>query len=133
MFSDISRFFACLLLALMPLQAIAASNMAVCYSMKQMSVASESTSADMPCHQPMANITDLVPGENKSNDKKISESHCTKSHCAAMCTSLAVATIPPNGIKPIAYMVPSSSISMSYQAYASITQPNLLRPPILLS
>jgi len=124
----ISQFFAYLLLALMPLQAIATSNMAVCNSMKQVTIASEYTSADMPCHKHMENVTDVAPDEKKSNYKNVS-----KSHCAAMCASLAVATIPPNGINPIEYLVSSSSISMPDQSYASITQPNLLRPPIFLS
>jgi hypothetical protein len=124
----ISKFFACLLLVLMPLQAIAASNMAVCNSMMQATKVIEYSSADMPCHQHMKNATDIASGEHKSNYKNVS-----KSHCAAMCASLAVATIPPDRVDPIEYFVSSSSISMPYQSYASITQPNLLRPPIFLS
>jgi hypothetical protein len=76
----------------------------------------------------MKNATDIASGEHKSNYKNVS-----KSHCAAMCASLAVATIPPDRVDPIEYFVSSSSISMPYQSYASITQPNLLRPPIFLS
>jgi hypothetical protein len=128
MVSYISRFLACILLALIPLQAIAASNMAICNSMQQVTMASEYTSADMPCHKHMENMTDAASDENNSNYKNV-----RKSHCAAMCANLAVATIPANGIKPIEYLVPTSSIGMPYQAYASITQPNLLRPPIFLS
>lgn len=124
----ISKFFACLLLVLMPLQAIAASNMAVCNSMMQATKVIEYSSADMPCHQHMENTTDVASGKHKSNYKNVS-----KSHCAAMCASLAVATMPTDGVDPIEYFVSSSSISMPYQSYASITQPNLLRPPIFLS
>jgi hypothetical protein len=128
MIGQTSKFFACLLLVLMPLQAIAATNMAVCNSMMQASKVIEYSSAGMPCHQHMENVTNVVPDENKSNYKNVS-----KSHCAAMCASLAVATIPPNRINLIEYLVSSSSIGMPYQLYASITQPNLLRPPIFLS
>ncbi|HEY9277631.1 MAG TPA: hypothetical protein VIO87_05445 [Methylotenera sp.] len=112
----------------MPLQAIAASNMAVCNSMMQATKVIEYSSVDMPCHQHMEKLTDVAPGEHKSKYKNVS-----KSHCAAMCTSLAVATIPPDEIAAIGHLVSSSSISMPYQSYASITQPNLLRPPIFLS
>jgi hypothetical protein len=124
----ISKLFACLLLVLMPLQAIAASNMAVCNSMMQATKVIEYSSADMPCHQYMDNAKDIASGEHKSNYKNVS-----KSHCAAMCASLAVATIPPDGTEPIGHLVSFSSISMPDQSYVSITQPNLLRPPISLS
>ena len=128
MLSFISRPFACLLMVLIPLQAIAAANMAVCNSMMQVAKISEYSSADMPCHKHMDKVLKVTQDQKKSNSKTASESNC-----AAMCASLNVSSIIPSVVNPTDYLASVSIISMPYQAYASITQANLLRPPIFLS
>jgi hypothetical protein len=124
----ISQFFACLLLVLIPLQAIAATNMAVCNKMMQATAANEYVSADMPCHKHMDNVVEVAQFQEKSN----SNTEC-ESYCAAICASLYVISITSSMVNLSDYLVSTSIISKPDQAYASITQANLLRPPIFLS
>jgi len=128
MVSYLSRFFACLLMVLMPLQAIAAVNMTACNCMTKISKVTEQLSTDMPCHKQVKNTINFTQDQQQSNDKNTCESNC-----AAMCASLTIAAIPKCEINTIGNQASSSLTSISYQSYASITQPNLLRPPIFLS
>jgi hypothetical protein len=128
MFIRFSRFFACLLLVLVPLQGFAAANMSVCNSMMQaQSIAPKSV--NMPCHKHMAS-------EAKSQEASKHTAPCKtacKTVCATLCASLGAITALPSDIKPAAFLVSSALISLPNQLYASITQPNLQRPPIVLS
>ena len=122
-----SQFLACLLLVLIPLQSIAAANMLVCNSIMQEQNNSQQLQAE-PCHMHMA-------GMSKSTES-LSEKHqspCCKTTCAALCASLNAMTALPSSIKPATFLVSTGLISIPYQGYASITQPNLQRPPILLA
>jgi hypothetical protein len=122
-----SHFFACLLLVLVPLQALAAANMLVCNSLMQAD-ASQFTSAKqqakqtMPCHQNMA--------INKTTDTH--KSNC-KTSCDALCASLCAVTVLTNGIKPTSLLNSSKAIGFGDQNYVSITQSSLQRPPIFLA
>ena len=125
-----SQFFACLLLVLIPLQGIAAANMLVCNSMMQAQSHEQNTQQVQaePCHMHMA-------GMSKSTER-LSEKHqspCCKTTCATLCASLNAMTVLSSSIEPATFLVSSGLISLPYQAYASITQPNLQRPPILLA
>ena len=125
-----SQFFACLLLVLIPLQGIAAANMLVCNSMMQAQSHEQNTQQVQaePCHMHMA-------GMSKSTER-LSEKHqspCCKTTCATLCASLNAMTALPSSIKPATFLASTGLISSPYQAYASITQPNLQRPPILLA
>lgn len=122
-----SRFFACLLLVLIPLQSIAAANIGICNSMMQ-SQAGEQKSANMPCAKNMAGMSKVAQNQGGCTHK----SAC-KTICATLCASLSAMTALPSDIKPATFLVSAALISMPHQAYASITQPNLQRPPILLS
>lgn len=124
----ISHFFSCLLLVLIPLQAIAATNMAVCNKIMQANAANENFSSDMPCHKHMDNLKEAAQAQEKSN----LNTEC-ESYCAAICASLNVISITNSMINLSDYLVSTPIISKPDQAYASITQANLLRPPIFLS
>ena len=111
----------------MPLQGIAAANMSICNSMMQSHVQQNIEQLQAkPCHMHMASM---------ANIKQSSCKHDTacKTACATLCASLSVMTEMPSDIKPAHFMLSTALLSTPYQAYASITQPNLQRPPILLA
>jgi hypothetical protein len=108
MLKRFSRFFACLLLVLMPVHALATANMLVCNSLMQSQAVKQSLST-MPCHQPMKNT------QSDASDK----SPC-KASCASVCANMCAMTAMPAAIQS----------SFNNQPYVSITQPNLQRPPI---
>ena len=120
-----SQLLACLLLVLIPLQSIAAANMLVCNSMMHAQNNSQQLQTE-PCHMHMV-------GMYKSSEAPLEkhQSPCCKTTCAALCASLNAMTALPSSIKPATFLVSTGLISIPYQAYASITQPNLQRPPIL--
>ena len=122
-----SQFLACLLLVLIPLQGIAAANMLVCNSMMQEQNNSQQVQAER-CHMNMAGMS-----KSTENPLEKHQSPCCKTTCAALCASLNAMTALPNNIKPATFQISTGLISISYQAYASIIQPNLQRPPILLA
>ena len=131
MLKHFSQFFACLLLVLIPLQSIAAANMLVCNSMMQAQIYEQNNSQQVqaePCHMHMV-------GMYKSSEAPLEkhQSPCCKTTCATLCASLNAMTALPSSIKPATFLVSTGLISIPYQAYASITQPNLQRPPILLA
>lgn len=123
----VSRFFSCLLLVLIPLQTIAATNMSLCSRM-QASAANQYRSSDMPCHKHMGNVVEVAQLQEKSN----SNTEC-ESYCAAICASLNVISITNSMINLSDYLVSTPIIIKPDQDYASIIQANLLRPPIFLS
>ncbi len=127
MLKRLSQFFACLLLVLIPLQNIAAADMSICNSMMQ-SQASEQKLANMPCHQHMAGMSKIM--QNKDNCPH--ENTC-KAICNTLCASISAMSALPSDIQPATFLAASALLSMPHQPYASITQPNLQRPPIFLS
>ena len=122
-----SQFLACLLLVLIPLQSIAAANMLVCNSIMQEQNNSQQLQAE-PCHMHMAGMSKSTESPSEKH-----QSPCCKTTCATLCASLNAMTALPSSIKPATFLVSTGLISIPYQAYASITQPNLQRPPILLA
>jgi hypothetical protein len=131
MLKRFSHFFACILLVLMPLQGFAAANMSVCNSMMQaQSIAPKS--ANMPCHKHMASTVSEAKSQQTAKHTAPCKAAC-KTFCATLCASLCAMTALPSDIKPAAFLASSALISLPDQAYASITQPNLQRPPIFVS
>ncbi len=122
MLKRFSHFFAYLLLVLMPLQGFAAANMAACNAMMQAEKSAEQVQ-NMPCHEHMA------------NKAKTSENHkdVCKATCATLCANLCAMTALTSNIKPAALLAESQLVISADQVYASISQPNLQRPPIFLS
>ncbi len=126
MIKHFSHFFACLLLVLVPLQSIAAANMAACNSMMQAETVAEQTQT-MPCHQNMANKAKYKDTSNENHQ------NACKATCVALCASLCAMTTLPSNIQPAAFLASSSLIGLPNQLYASITPTNLQRPPIFLA
>ncbi len=127
MLKHFSQFFACLLLVLIPLQSIAAANMLVCNSMMQAQSNPQQVQVE-PCHMHMAGMSKSMASPSEKH-----QSPCCKTTCATLCASLNAMTVLPSSIKPATFLVSTALISIPYQAYASITQPNLQRPPIFLA
>ena len=125
-----SFFFAYLLLVLMPLQAIAGANMLVCNSMTQAhtlsSLQTQTQTQDqilltdaMPCHQKI----DSVVTEKSS-------SYPCKASCASVCANMG-AVIALTAPMQLSFALNTNhGFSFNNFSYASITQPNLQRPPI---
>jgi len=127
MLKRFTHFFACLLLVLMPLQGIAAANMSICNSMMQSHEQQNVKQLQAkPCHMHMVGMANIKQSSCKHNT-------VCKTACATLCASLSVMTEMPSDIKPAHFMLSTALLSTPYQAYASITQPNLQRPPILLA
>ena len=122
-----SQFLACLLLVLIPLQGIAAANMLVCNSIMQEQNKSQQLQAES-CHMHMAGMSKSTESPSEKH-----QSPCCKTTCATLCASLNAMTALPSSIKPATFLVSSNLISIPHQAYASIIQPNLQRPPIFLA
>ena len=117
MLKRFSHFLVCLLLVLIPLQAVAAANMSICNSMMQSSA--QQAMQNMPCHDNM-------------NSKHGEKSTC-KAHCAALCAGLSAMTVLPSNPPATNFLVVAQTVSFTQPVYVSVTQPNLQRPPILLS
>ncbi len=127
MLKQLTHFFACLLLVLIPLPGIAAANMSICNSMMQSHVQQNIKQLQAkPCHMHMAGMTNIKHSSCKHDT-------ACKTACATLCASLSVMTEIPGDIKPAHFMLSTTLLSIPYQAYTSITQPNLQRPPILLA
>lgn len=124
----ISKFPAYLLLVLMPLQAIAAGNIAACKSMSNTAVASDITNVDVPCHQHIDNLPEHMHDQNESNTKTVCELSCT-----IVCANFNVVSIIPSTIIPEHHRASSLMLTTCHQPYASVIQANLLRPPIFQS
>jgi septal ring-binding cell division protein DamX len=118
MLKRFSHFAACLLLILMPIQALATANMLVCNSMMQVNTEKQSI-IDMPCHQQM-------------HDTKSQPSHQStyKSNCASLCANLCALIAMPVQIQSAFAINLTQAFDFNHQIYASIPQQNLQRPPI---
>lgn len=132
MFSHLSHFFACILIVLMPLQALAAANMLVCSNMMRSSTMQTQHSQQQlhakPCHMQMADMVKTTQSQQNCKHKET-----CKTVCATLCASIATITALPNNIKPATFLASSALISLPNQVYASITEASLQRPPIFLA
>lgn len=131
MIKRFSHFCASLLLILMPLQALASANMLVCNSIMQaqaMKVFTQSATAKQaaqqaPCHQHINNSVEQVKHQDNH------QSSCN-ALCAATCASLSALSGLTNNIKFNFQPENMQLFDFNNQNYASITLPNLQRPPI---
>lgn len=138
MLKRFSHIAAYLLLVLLPLQSMAAANMLVCNSMMPMTK-KNAQSQVMPCHKHMNNM--VSHDINETNDTVASSDTHTnasykntcKTNCATLCASMCAMTALPSHFKSAVLEASSQAFSLAYQSYASITLPNLQRPPIRLS
>ena len=126
MLKRFSHFFACLLLVLMPIQALASANMLVCNALMQSQmnqqdeVKIEAQSArDMPCHQTV----------NTTQTKNSNETPC-KDTCALMCANMFFVSAMPTHTQLSFALNVLQKCDFDHISYASITQPSLQRPPI---
>ena len=133
MFTRLSRYFACLLVVLIPLQGFAAANMSACNALMQADVnqAKQQGVRVMPCHEHMAGMT-KTSGDLSNNHSNKHNNAC-KTSCATLCNSLCAITALPSNIKPATLQDTSGAMTLFSQSYASITLPSPQRPPILLS
>ena len=137
MLTRFSRFFACLLVVLIPLQGFAAANMSACNALMQAAVnqAKQQGVRVMPCNEHMAGMTktsgDL--SNNQSHQHSGNHKNTCKTSCATLCNSLCAMTALPSNIKPATLQDTSRAMTLFSQSYASITLPSPQRPPILLS
>ena len=138
MLTRFSRFFACLLVVLIPLQGFAAANMSACNALMLAAVnqTKQQGVRVMPCHEHMAGMTntsgDLSNNHLDNNHSSKHKSAC-KTNCATLCNSLCAMTALPSNIKPATLQDTSRAMTLFSQSYASITLPSPQRPPILLS
>jgi hypothetical protein len=124
MLNQLNRYFACLLLVLLPLQSLAATNISICNSMMQ--TKSSQQKAEMPhCNMQMADAA-------KANPKQIPHDAC-KVHCDSLCANLCGLTALPSSLNIATLPAISQKINLNTPLYASITTANLQRPPIHLS
>ena len=129
MLKRFSRFFAYLLLVLIPLQSIAAANMLVCNSMMQLSaeqiIQHAQAMQNMPCQEGLTSeASKQVPVKQQSPCKTV---------CDTLCGSLSTMTALPSNPPAATFLVSAQTVNFPQQVYVSITQPNLQRPPILLA
>ena len=129
MLRSLSRFFACLLLVLIPLQGFAAANMSICNSMMQLAIESKADSnvSIMPCHKNMH-----MASMTKTQDSCKHKSAC-KTNCATLCASLSGMTALTQ-TAPAMPIVVMSQLSPAYsETYTSHSPTSLQRPPNFLS
>ena len=127
MLKRFSHFIACLLLVLMPLQALAAANMLVCNSVMQAEKNAEFTvkqSEKMACHQHIA---------KSDHTKNSKQKESCKTNCFAICASLNGFAAMPSALKLAPFAATTTVLAAYTQTYASITQASLQRPPIFLN
>lgn len=136
-----SHFVAYLLLALLPMQALATANMLICNSMMQAKVVSKSVvdesaelTFEMPCHQTIQNEVRQNVVSDDSHDKNHPQtSHDSNSHkssCASVCANMCALTAMPANIQSTFALNFTQAFDFNHQSYTSITLPNLQRPPI---
>ena len=131
MIKRFSHFFASLLLVLMPLQALASANMLVCNSIMQAQATkvftqpatAKQAAKQASCHQ---HINNSVEQQVKHQDNH--QSSCN-ALCAATCASLSALSGLTNNIKFNFQPENMQLFDFNNQIYASITLPNLQRPP----
>jgi hypothetical protein len=136
-----SHFVAYLLLALLPMQALATANMLICNSMMQANVLSKSVvnelaelTSEMPCHQAIQNeaMQNVVSDDShdKNHPQSSHDSNSHKSSCASVCANMCALTAMPANIQSTFALNFIQTFDFNHQSYASITLPNLQRPPI---
>ena len=133
MLKRFSHFFACLLLVLMPLQAIAAANMLVCNSLMQAtksavnSAVNSENAKSMPCHQhKVSQLSDTK--QHGANHQDQQKSPC-KTNCVSICANLCALTALSNQVKPSLMQDNTQAIDFNHQIYVSVTQVSPQRPP----
>jgi hypothetical protein len=129
MFKRFSKFFACVLLVLMPLQGFAAASMRICNGMMPAQVVPSAHQAahSMPCHEPEKSLSAV----SAQLDKK--HAHSCKASCAALCASLCAMTALSSNVAPFVLPLSTQAVSILHQSYTSIALASLQRPPIRLS
>jgi len=124
MMKRFSHFAACLLLVLMPLQALAAANLMVCNSLMQAGATQQVETAEaMPCHQ----AVNQVSSADQASDEM--QSQVCKARCATLCASMHALTM---NIQTDLPKNVSTAIEAYPVSYSSIAQQRLQRPPISL-
>ena len=129
MLKRFSYFFACLLLVLMPLQAIAAANMLVCNSVMQAtkSAVNSENAKSMSCHKhKVSQLSDTK--QHGANHQDQQKSPC-KTNCVSICANLCALTALNNYIKPSLIQDNTQAIDFNHQIYVSVTQVSPQRPP----
>lgn len=122
MMKRFSHLAACLLLVLMPLQALAAANLMVCNSLMQAGVTQYvKASGAMPCHQ----VASRVSNADQASDEV--QSQVCKARCATLCASMHAITVDIQTDLPKNL---STAIDAYPVSYTSIAQQRLQRPPI---
>lgn len=134
MFKRTIRLCAYLLLAVLPLQGIAAANLLVCNSVMQVSsttvsTASETTHSAMPCHE-TSNITQQ---NISTSDTHHSPAPMCKSSCNAICASMSAFAPAQTQSAQAPHTKLPTNTQFVQSFYASITLASLQRPPITLS
>ena len=129
-----SYSFAYLLLVLMPLQAIAGANMLVCNSMTQAHTQSslQTQTQTQTQTQDQILLTDAMPCHQKI-DSVITEKSSTypcKASCASECANMGAVIALTAPMQLSFELNTNHDFSFNNFSYASITQPNLQRPPI---
>jgi hypothetical protein len=127
MLKQFSHFFVWLLLVLMPLQALAASNMLVCNSIMQ----AQPTKATMPSDE-MASMSCHKHKANDIKHQETSKSPC-KTNCAKVCANLCALTALASEVKLSFVLENSQAYDLNKLIYVSITQSNSQRPPTFLA
>jgi len=109
-------FVVYLLLAVLPLQSIATSNMIICKNMSSSQIKAHA------CHE---------PDVQKSHEKDHAEhSSNAKLNCVVLCASLCAATTMSNTMTFHLLSATQIAFTPLQTIYTSITSPSLLRPPI---
>lgn len=130
MLKRFSNFAIYLLLVLMPLQSMAAANMLICNSMMYMDKVSEKSQM-MPCHEHMNSMASNSANQKYDGDTANSKKYkdACKANCAH-CASMSAMSALPSHLKCATLETSAQTFSLAHQPYASITLPNLQRPPI---
>ncbi|OYY49469.1 MAG: hypothetical protein B7Y48_06205 [Methylophilales bacterium 28-44-11] len=117
------HFFVYLLLALLPIKALASTSMLICNSMMQSTQAQQMIDT-MPCHQEAVN--------DESTDTHTQHQNHTshQSNCASVCASVCAFTAIPFNTPTIFAIDSNQVIDFNQLTYISVTLPNLQRPPI---
>lgn len=134
MLKRFSSFVAYVLLVLMPLQALATANMLVCHSVMQANTiqytfegtqqSAHALTSTKSCHQHMA-MKDAHPSKSKAEPTSSCKSNCA-SHCVNLCALTAMLVQSNTNFS----LNLTQAFDLNHQLYASISQPNLQRPPI---
>ena len=135
MFKLLKPYVACILLVLLPLQALAAANMLACNSNMQ----TETMVQKMPmphCNMHMANSehsTNIEQSTKNSTQHMPQQQDNCKAHCANLCASLCAMTALASDFNFTYLQAASKPLFNNQSQYRSITLASLQRPPNSLS